>query len=732
LRNHELTAQKGFRKFFRIHSAPIRANLAEPAQSTLPLVDECKRYREMEKAAMPTSSRKKRQDRTRPIPASAQSKRRTGDRIVFSVVCITLVLATVAVYAQSVSFDFITVDDSLYVTHNDHVKAGFTGESIYWAFTGTGAGNWHPLTWMSLMMDHQISGLDPFSYHLTNIVLHVLNALLILLVLRRLTASLWRSAFVAALFALHPLHVESVAWISERKDVLSTLCWLLGIWAYLSYVRKPSAARYAAVAGLFVLGIMAKPMLVTFPVTLLLLDFWPLQRLSHGTDRFATVSRLVLEKTPLFAITIASCIVTLWAQRTGDAIADPGLLPIGLRLTNAAVSYMLYLARLAWPFHLAMFYPHPKDTLEMWEVVASLIALAGMTGYAIRAAGKRPWLAFGWLWYLITLVPVIGIVQVGGQALADRYTYVPLLGIFVIISWGVPDLMGRVFGGTEEDRLRPAALLGAAACVILIVLAAISYRQVQFWQDDVTVWAHAVAEAQANAFAEYNLARALDTKHLDHEAIVHYREAVRLDPNRSEAYNNLGILLMNAGNLGEAESALRSALRANPNYAKALSNLGLLLCKMKRYDEGFRSFEAAVRADPADGETRSKFASSRCDYGIDLAGQGDVAAAVEQFEAALEIDPHSAMAHHDLGVTYAGQKKLDLAQREYEQAISADPNCVQAHNNLGILLGQQGKFDDAIMHFKAALSIQPDFKMAEDNLRIFSEARDRSRSKEGR
>jgi tetratricopeptide (TPR) repeat protein len=679
---------------------------------------------------MPASSKKKHRDRTGPDLAQAQPGQTARNKISLPIVCAALVLATIAIYGQSAAYDFIAVDDHLYVTHNDHVKAGFTWESVCWAFTGAAAGNWHPLTWMSLMMDHQISDLNPVAYHLTNLILHILNALLILLVFRQLTGSLWRSAFVAALFALHPLHVESVAWISERKDVLSTICWLLGIRAYLSYVRKPSAARYGALAGLFVLGLMAKPMVVTFPLTLLLLDFWPLQRLSSGTDRFASLFRLACEKGPLFAVAITSCIVTLWAQKTGGAIAELGQLPLGFRLTNAALSYMAYLVKLVWPFHLAIFYPHPKDTLEVWKVAASLTALAGITVYAIRTRRRYPYLAFGWLWYLVALVPVIGIVQVGSQALADRYTYVPLLGIFVILAWGVPDLLGRLFGTVRNRRARLAVALGAAACVILTALAIISHKQVQFWQDDITVWAHAVAEAPPNAVAEYNLARALDTKQLNREAIAHYQQSVRLDPNKPEAFNNLGTLLMNAGNYGEAESALRSALRARPDYIEALGNLGLLLCKVKRYDEGFLSYEAALRSDPAAAEIRGKFASSRCDFGIDLAGRGDVTGAVEQFRSALEIDPHSAMAHYDLGVTFAAQKKLDLARREYEQAIGADPNFVPAHNNLGILLGEEGKFDEAIMHFKVALSIRPDFKMAADNLKIFTEARERRRSKD--
>jgi tetratricopeptide (TPR) repeat protein len=661
--------------------------------------------------------------------APAQHKRATNDRAATLIACALLVLATIGIYAQSINYNFIAVDDYFYVTANSHVKAGLTGESIRWAFTSMEVSNWHPLTWISLMINYRLSGMDPSSYHAGNIILHALNAVLLLLVLRQLTGSLYRSTFVAALFALHPIHVESVAWISERKDVLSTMFWFLGIWAYLLYLRKPSAWRYGAVMGAFVMGLMSKPMLVSFPITLLLLDIWPLRRLAAESQRSVPLPRLFLEKVPLFAVSIVSCFLTFWAQKAGGAVAQLNIVPFNFRMMNAVVSYVIYLGKMIWPLNLAIFYPHPMNTLEGWKVVVCLIALAGMTYYSITAAARRAYVTFGWLWYIITLAPVIGIVQIGSQGLADRYTYVPFIGIFVIIAWGAPDLVGRFFGAKPEAIRRSRMMLGALAGMVLLALASLAYGQVRFWKDDITAWAHAVEVGPGDAFSEYNLGHSLHMQNRDDEAMIHYRQAAQIDPNRYDAYNNLGIILMNRGAYAEAESALQAALRAKPDFAKAYWNMGLVLCKMKRFSESFYYYTEAIRLDPEDTEIRTNLASSHCDYGIALAGHGNVDEAIRQFEIALDIAPQSASAtaHYNLGVTYAGLKKFDLAKLEYEKTILADPNNAEAHNNLGILLAQLGNTEEAITQFKAALSIKPDFKQAADNLRNISEAHGKGR-----
>jgi len=677
---------------------------------------------------MRKSARMKRQNKLE-VVSVPKSKPETNDRTAILIICTLLVLAAIVVYGQSIEYDFISMDDDLYVTNNSHVKAALTGESVRWAFTSMEVSNWHPLTWISLMIDHGLSGMNPSSYHATNIVLHALNAVLLLLVLHQLTGSLYRSAFVAALFALHPIHVESVAWISERKDVLSTMFWFLGIWAYLLYLRKPSAGRYGAVLGAFVMGLIAKPMLVSFPITLLLLDIWPLRRLAAGSQRSLPLPRLFLEKVPLFAVSIVSCFLTFWAQKAGGAVAQLDNVPFNFRMMNAVVSYVIYLEKMIWPLNLAIFYPHPMNTLEGWKIVACLIALAAMTYYSIVTHAKRAYVTFGWLWYVITLVPVIGIVQIGSQGLADRYTYIPFIGIFVIIAWGAPDLIGRFWGAQPETRRRSTMVLGALAGMALLALASLAYGQVRFWKDNITAWAHAVEVTPGDAFSQYNLGCSLQAQHRDDEAMVHYRQAVQFDPHRFDAYNNLGIIFMDRGAYDKAESAMEAALRAKPDFAKTYYNMGLLLCKMKRFSESFHYYTEAIRLDPEDKEIRTKFASSHCDYGIALALQGNVDEAIKQFEIALDIAPRaaSATAHYNLGVTYAGLKKFDLAKIEYEKAILADPDNAEAHNNLGSLLGQLGNIEDATAQFKQALSIKPDFKPAADNLRKISEAHGKGR-----
>jgi protein O-mannosyl-transferase len=672
---------------------------------------------------MSNASRKKNQREKPPGKPSTAQRSWTGGRALLLSLAALLALVTVGVYAQSSRYEFIAVDDNLYVAQNSHVQAGLTVEGVRWAFTATVTGNWHPWTWISLMADYSVSGLNPGTYHVTNLVLHALNVLLVLLLFHRMTGHLWRSTCLAALFALHPLHVESVAWISERKDVLSTLFWLLGIWAYLHYRSKPSVGRYATVGCALVMALMAKPMPVSFPFTLLLLDVWPLQRIPAGPRSRRVIGRLIFEKAPLFLISAASCFLTFWAQKSGGAVARLDQLPLYSRAANALVSYVSYLVKMVWPVDLALFYPYPATSPEMWQVASCMVGLAVISCAAIRAFPGRAYITFGWLWYVITLVPVIGVVQIGSQALADRYTYVPSIGIFAIAVWGGHDLCARYWAADPRGARKTPGILGPVMFGILLCLGALSYRQVRVWKDDITAWAHAIAVTHPNAISEYNLARAFDTRNRYEEAIVHYRDAVRLDPRRSEALNNLAVLLMEKQSYDEAESALRSALGIRPDFAEAHTNMGILLCRQQRFGEGFRHFRDAMQWSPEDREIRRKFASAQCDYGIWLAGSGNMEEAVRQFQAALETDPGLSMAHFDLGLTYARLKRPDRAQREYEQAILADPGCVEAHNNLGLLLGEAGKIDEALAHFQAALRLRPEYQPAADNLRVFSALR---------
>ena len=403
------------------------------------------------------------------------------------VICVALVLLTLVVFWQTLDFSFVDLDDRAFVGSNPYVQQGLNWGSIRWALTSATSGNWQPAVWLSYMLDYQVNGLDPQVFHLTNVALHVANTLLLFGILLSLTGLPWRSAFVAALFAIHPLHVESVAWVAERKDVLSTLFWLLTIWAYVRYVRGQNTARYIVVIAVFALGLMAKPMLVSLPIVLLLMDFWPLRRMA-GKVR---LRNLIIEKLPMLVLAAFSCGLTMWAQATGGAVQSLNDYPVGVRLANAGVAYVGYLAKMVWPRGLAVFYPHPGNTLPTWQVAGSYALLTALTALALLWARRRPYLLVGWLWYVISLIPVIGIVQVGAQAMADRYTYVPLIGIFIAVAWLVADLVGAP---RRVGLVAAAARTGLAVVAVSIIaaLAVAAHSQVGHWRDTKTLFRHAL------------------------------------------------------------------------------------------------------------------------------------------------------------------------------------------------------------------------------------------------
>ena len=563
-----------------------------------------------------------------------------------------LVVAVLAVYWQVWDFEFITVDDYEYVTGNPPVLAGLSPQTVRWAITGIGAGNWHPLTWISLMADTDLAKImawvfdasfgrdDSGVYHLTNLALHLANVIILFLLLNRMTGYRWRSAFVAILFGIHPMHVESVAWVSERKDVLSTLFWLLTTWAYVGYAEKPEIRRYALVAAFLALGLMAKPMLVTVPIVLLLMDYWPLRRgqgsgaggqgpensgqwtVDSGqaeSDQHPTPSTqhpahdsrsptpvawlLIREKLPLFAIAAASCVITFVVQRLEGAVAPTDFIGIGPRLANALVSYAAYIGKMLWPFGLAVFYPLAKTGTPWWWAPAAGAGLAAATYLAVRAARRHPYIAVGWLWYLVTLLPVIGIVQVGGQAMADRYTYVPYIGLFIATAWGVPELLGlrRVAGGSGlAARVGLAVLAGAA----VVVLMAAGYRQVGYWRNDASIWAHTIAVTGPNTRAHYNLGCSYDAAGELDLAAEQYREALRIEPSRPDAHTNLGFVLLRQHKLDEAKPHFVAALKQIPNYFEAHNNLGLTLARQGKIDEAIVHFRAALKMRPGNEMAR--------------------------------------------------------------------------------------------------------------------------------
>jgi len=467
------------------------------------------------------------------------------------VICIFLVVATFCIYSQVQDHEFINFDDDLYITNNLNVQAGLTSESFKWAFTTSHPPYWHPMTWLSHMLDYQLYGLHPKGHYLTNLFLHIASALILFIVLLRMTGTLWQSAFVAALFALHPLNVESVAWIAERKNVLSTLFWLITMWAYIYYAEKPTVKRYGLVFLFFTLGLMSKPMLVTLPFVLLLLDYWPLRRFQFGQERGrneilekntakrSEVFRLVLEKVPLFLLTIGLSIVTLTGAKSYGAMNSENL-TFSTRLTNALVSYLGYLEKMVWPSGLAVFYPHPGNALAIWKGILCGTALVGITIISIRLIRKAPYFAVGWFWYLGTLLPVIGIVQAGGHAMADRYAYIPLIGIFIIVAWGVPELISKW-------RYK-GKVLSISVGIIIFTLLITTWGQVSHWKNSITIFKHAIRVTDKKypntARIHNNLGFALFSIKKTEEAISHYKMAIKLNPDLAAAHNNLETVLL--------------------------------------------------------------------------------------------------------------------------------------------------------------------------------------------
>ncbi|MBC8433220.1 MAG: tetratricopeptide repeat protein [Desulfobacterales bacterium] len=495
-------------------------------------------------------------------------------------ICLFLALATLAVYWQVQNHDFVNFDDDIYVTANRHVQEGLTPESIMWAFTTTYAANWHPLTWISHMLDYEIYGLNPGGHHLTNLLLHLTNTLLLFIILGKMTGALWRSAFVAALFALHPLHVESVAWVSERKDVLSTFWGMLSLLAYHCYVKKPRLSSFFLIIVFFTLGLMAKPMLVTLPFVLLLLDYWPLKRYQCNADRqregedkrflaSGDIFKLIWEKVPLFILVVISSILTFMAQSGMGAVRSLEVFSLKVRVANAFVSYVSYVVKAIWPVNLGVFYPHIGELLPWWQAVGSAVLIAAVCFWAVRMSKKHPYVLVGVLWYLGTLVPVIGLVQVGKQALADRYTYVPLIGIFIIVAWGVPEILPK-----WRRRKIWLAVLATASLTILMTL---TWHQVRYWKNSIVLFEHSIRVAVNNYQPHWNLGVALAEEGRIDEAINHYLEVLRMKPDHHKAHNNLGIAFIIKGDINGAVAHFQEALRIKPDHENARKNLKKIL-----------------------------------------------------------------------------------------------------------------------------------------------------------
>ncbi|MBT0666241.1 tetratricopeptide repeat protein [Geobacter pelophilus] len=636
-----------------------------------------------------------------------------------------LVAATLLVYWQVIYHDFTNLDDLVYLVNNPYVSSGLNSFSIQWAFTTFHGANWHPLTWLSHMLDVQIYGMRAGGHHFTSVLLHVANTVILFFLLCRMTRKVWQSALVAALFALHPLHVESVAWASERKDVLSTFFWILSIWWYVCYVEQRRLLWYLLAVASMALGLMSKPMLVTLPCVLLLLDYWPLARSQSLGIR-------LLDKGPFAVLAVASCLVTIRAQT--NAISSLEATSLGDRLINGVVSYTLYLWKTVNPWNLAVFYPFP-EAFPFWQVLGSTGFIAVVTVWVVLQRHTRPYLMAGWLLYLGTLVPVIGIVQVGSQQMADRYSYIPLIGIFIMAVW--------MISGLSVAWVHRRRICTGLSLLVLAVCMTLTWRQVSFWSDSTTLFTHALAVTGDNYVAHYCLGLDLEKTGRCDEAISHYKKANALatwysgpylhqaiclerngrnyealalfnhaqglEPNTIEVYLRKGLLLEKLGRLAEAIETYTTALAIDPHAADAHFYLAEALRKLKRLDDAEKHYLTALRINPLSAEYHNYF-------GTLLVEQGKLSEAANEYLSAISYDAHLTSAHHNLALLFQNTNRMDDAEMHYLRALEIDPLLFKTHNNLGVLYAQQGQRHKAVQHFEAALKIKPDYQEARENL----------------
>jgi len=546
-------------------------------------------------------------------------------------VCLLLIFAILITFQQVKNFDFVNLDDLGYVAANPKVQSGLTIDSIAWAFSFTDIAYWHPLTWLSHMLDCELYGLNPMGHHWTSLQIHIANTLLLFFILQYMTKALWKSAFVAALFALHPINVESIAWISERKNVLSTFFWMLTMLAYVHYTKRQSLYRYLLTLLLLMFGLMAKPMLVTLPFVLLLLDYWPLERLQHRSP-----FNLILEKIPFFALSAVSAYISSLSVYRYEIVVSMELVPMKLRVANALVSYVKYIEKTIWPKNLAVFYPFP-DTLPVWQVFGACLFLAFISFLVLLNLRKKPYLCMGWLWFLGTLIPVIGLKQAGlWPAMADRWAYVPLVGIFIILAWGGSDLLKK----WTNKNVMPAIL----AIAVILALTVLSFHQATHWKNSITLFENAIKVTENNCMAHNNLGIALFGKGELDKAVFHYKKALNIKPDTSEAIKNLGVALTEKGNFKEAARYFSKALVINPENWDSHYKLGGVLAKLGKFNEAIRHLEEVIR-----------------------------------------INPGYAPVYNEMGIIFAQKGKLEKSNIFFSKAIRLEPDCKEARDNLLIL-----------------------------------------------
>lgn len=643
---------------------------------------------------------------------------RHADRLVF----LTLAALVLIIYYQTVGFAFINFDDNLYVYQNQFVLSGLNWQSVKWAFTSFFAANWHPLTWISHALDAHFFGANPGGHHATNVLFHLLNSILAFVVFRQMTGDFWKSAIVAALFAVHPTHVESVAWVSERKDVLSTLFWLLTMLAYFKYaevrakgkdteqnINKMRYFRFSPslslllVVILFALGLMAKPMLVTLPFVLLLCDYWALERLQKLRD----LPPLIFEKIPLFVLSAISSYITLIAQKASGAVESLDFLPLGTRILNAVDAYVKYIGMLLYPRNLAFPYPY-NHVISLSDVALPIIVLGGITAFCVWQMFRRKYLLMGWLWFLGTLVPVIGLVQVGAQAMADRYTYVPYFGLFVMIVWGTGDIF-------EKLKIKRNIFL-LVFILWIIVLTFVAYQQTSLWRNSEILYRHVLSVTQGNFLTAHNLCHHLLTENRLEEAESYCEQSIGMNPNHSNTYNTLGIVQMKLEKFSDAEKNFRRAIELSPTYWIAYSNLSTSLSLQQKPEEAEKVLAHLFNTTFENTEPGTWTSSIRT-LGLAYFKQKNYEKAVENFRRVLYLTPDQTDVRTDLALALFELKNYDEALEQIELSLRENPNDPRNHFIYGLVLLEKNRQAEAAQSFEKALQLKPDFAEAREKLK---------------
>ncbi len=671
-------------------------------------------------------------------------------------IALSLILLTTAVFAVAATYDFVNYDDPDYVTENRNVKAGLTLKGVGWAFTTNLHDHWHPLTWMSHMLDCQLFGLHPAGPHTINILLHVANTLLIFLVLLRMTKAPWKSALVAAFFALHPLHVETVAWVTGRKDLLSTFFMFLTLWVYARYAEQPCLGKYLLALSMFAMGLLAKSMLVTLPVILILLDYWPLGRFPRNKSNgglkssffFLLKARVLKEKIPFFLLSIIdSGIILFMSQNRLGGKTGPSF-SLWERLLHATNGYAAYVKKLFWPTDISIAY-QPNAHLTAWITVLSAVLILGISLFSLKNLKRRPYLMVGWLWFLVMLFPVIGFIRTGPHILADRYSYVTYIGLFIMVSWAI--------GEWSQKGLRHKQIAISAAVLGIVLCSFLTLAQVKYWKNSVTLFTHAIAVNRSNVTAQLNLGLALHNQGNDKEAMDHLKKAIELAPEKAIVQYGLASFLSDLGKTQEAIPYLSEAIRLKPGYLKAHVQLGICLARIGKFDQAYAHFKEAINLDKEDpwvhynygnalglqkkyteaiGEIKKavemdphyELARNRLstykrmfslEKGIKLFENGKVEEAAEMLEKMVRLFPDEPQAYFYLGLIASGKGQLDVASSYLGKAVKANPEYAEAYVNLGIILNRKKAYEEAEKAFMKAIEVRPEFVKAHYNYAVF-------------